>query len=368
MDAHLRVLLRQSAAGKEDSADRYVWWAKLRSPNRQQPLPHTEEVLSLQEQIDSGVETHLYLTDYRSLYVGWLEEVTADPIRTDTPAELDHMPLYYKGKQADFWFRLVDIRRIISDDTPGIVDHLMGLSNTRYHDRPVSLYGGMVDLPLIVTPKEEVSWFGDREGLLDGALWAERDAENRSEVERMMRELRDNLLGEYVWTRLEPATRTFLASAEAVYRARRTDPNFDFSGPAVEYAKAVEVEVNALVFRTTARQLRKAQPKDREVRMNGRMIDLGSSHQHHSLGTIQLLLEKEALLRKALQVGAPSDWQWMCGILPHQLKPVIEARNPAAHSESIDREWVTKVRSDVVGIGCEGLVSKVAGVKGRVSG
>ena len=53
--------------------------------------------------------------------------------------------------------------------------------------------------------------------LLEGDLWAERDAQNRGETERMMRELRDNL------------------------RSR-------FSGPAVEYAKAAEVELNALIF------------------------------------------------------------------------------------------------------------------------
>ena len=41
--------------------------------------------------------------------------------------------------------------------------------------------------------------------LLEGDLWAERDAQNRGETERMMRELRDNLLGEYVWNNLQPA-------------------------------------------------------------------------------------------------------------------------------------------------------------------
>ena len=56
--------------------------------------------------------------------------------------------------------------------------------------------------------------------------------------------------------------------------------------------RQVKVELNALVFRTAARQLRKAPPKDRQVRMNGDLIDLGLSREHHSLGTIQLLSEK----------------------------------------------------------------------------
>jgi hypothetical protein len=211
-------------------------------------LPHAAEIAALQSQVDAGVETHLYLTDYRSLYVAQVDEVTIDDVPVETPAERDHMPSYYHGRPADFWFRLLDVRRLVSDDTPATIAELRNLKNVRYHDRPVSLYGGMVELPLIVTRDPEVSWFSDRDVLLDGRLWVERDAEFRSETERMGQELRDNVVGQFVWSNVEASTRTFLASSEAVFRARRSDPTFDFSGPAVELAKAVEGELNALIF------------------------------------------------------------------------------------------------------------------------
>ena len=54
MDAHLEVLLGwadRAARGEADRDDVYVWWAKLRSPNRQQPLTHTEDVLALDTQV-----------------------------------------------------------------------------------------------------------------------------------------------------------------------------------------------------------------------------------------------------------------------------------------------------------------------------
>ena len=84
LDAHLRVLLRWAERSRDpaDAAspeeDVYVWWAKIRSPRRDGELPHAAEIAAIQSQIDDGVETHLYLTDYRSLYVGQLGEVTAD--------------------------------------------------------------------------------------------------------------------------------------------------------------------------------------------------------------------------------------------------------------------------------------------------
>lgn len=156
MDAHLEVLLsgaegREHARAAEDEEPPYVWWAKLKSPNRQQPLPHGAEVLALQAQIGEGAETHLYLTDYRSLYVGLVDEITDEDVLSDTPGEAEHMPAYYRGRPADFWFRLLDIRRLVADDTVATIAELQKLRNVRYRDRPVSLYGGMVELPLLVT-------------------------------------------------------------------------------------------------------------------------------------------------------------------------------------------------------------------------
>ena len=96
----------------------------------------------------------------------------------------------------DFWFRLFDVRRLVIDDTPAVIEELRPLHNTAYHDRPVSLYGGVVDLPLVVFRDPEVSWFGDQDALTEGRLWAERAAAHRSESQLMTRELRDNLLNQ----------------------------------------------------------------------------------------------------------------------------------------------------------------------------
>ena len=75
---------------------------------------------------------------------------------------------------ADMWFRLLDIRDIVSENTPAKIAEQKQLRSKRYNDR------------------NEKSWFADRQALLDGELWAERDAQNRGETERIMRELRDD--------------------------------------------------------------------------------------------------------------------------------------------------------------------------------
>ncbi len=252
----------------------------------------------------------------------------------------------------------------MADDTPGVIDTLGRLRNTRYHDRPVSLYGGMVELPLIVTRDDGARWFADRDLLTSGRLWAERDADLRVDTQRLARELPDNLFGRGVWESFETATRTFLTSAEAVFRARRDDPAFDFSGPAVEYAKAVETELNALLFPRLRKRLESAAPRDREVTADGRRLDLGKLVPHQSLGTILYLLENDAIVARALGgVFSTADAGWLRSNAPRELRGIVELRNPAAHSESVSRERVEKVRGLVMGVGCEGALVRLAKAK-----
>jgi hypothetical protein len=364
MDAHLRVLLDWAelrASGKAEPEDVYVWWARLKSPHRDEPLSHAAEIAALQEQVDRGEETHLYLTDYRSLYVGHLDEITSDDLLAETPDEADHMPAYYRGERADFWFRLLDLRLLVADDAIATIEELKKLRNPRFHDQPVSLYGGMVELPLIVTREEEPGWFTRRELLTEGRLWAERDTELRGETERMGRELRDNLLGREVWAALEPSTRTFLSAAEAVFRARRDDPRFDFTGPAVSYAKAVELELNALLFPALRRHLARLPPLEREVRVEGRLLDLGEAVPHLTLGTVKTLLEHNELVRKHVRGAFPAHVATLLGSrIPYVLAGLVELRNLAAHSEPVRWETVVSAREEVLGIGQEGLIVQIA--------
>lgn len=367
MDAHLRVLLRQvaNASAEGDEDDPHVWWAKLKSPNRQQPLPHRDEVLALQAQIDSGIETHLYLTDYRSLYVAHVGEITARDVLAD-PEEAECVPAYYRQNLlADFWFLLWDIRRLVADDTLEVVEVLKRLRNLHYHDRPVSLYGGMVNLPLVVTADRPTPWFEDTEELTGGPLWAQRDAELRGETPRLMRELRDNLIGPSAWAMLEPTTRTFLATAEANFRPHRDDPAYDFSGAALEYTKAMETELNALVFPTLQRVLGRSAHRERLIRLEDRTHDLAVPVRHQSLGQLRTLLERDSTVRTALRGALPHDGDWLVGTLPNRLAVLEELRNPAAHSASVAREAVMDAREMVLGIGCEGLIVHLAGVRRR---
>jgi hypothetical protein len=167
---------------------------------------------------------------------------------------------------------------------------------------------------------------------------------------------------------LESSSRTFLTTAEAVFRARRGDPGFDFSGSAVEVTKAVETELNALVFPALRRILAKAPLAQREVRTNEGLLDLGGRVAHQSLGTIRKLLDDNDVIRQPLRTALPHDWRWLEGELPAQLEPVRDLRNPAAHDRTVTREEMGRLRQSILGIGCEGLLIRIVRAKLRSRG
>src|SRR4051812_10477130 len=127
MQEHLRILRewgRRFADGSAGDDDVYVWWGKVRSANRQQPLAHLADARAVGDQPDGDdIEVHLYLTDYRALYVGDVIDVSDTQ---PSGAEEAHVPDYYRenGLRCDLWFRLADIRRLVVDDTLGVVEEL----------------------------------------------------------------------------------------------------------------------------------------------------------------------------------------------------------------------------------------------------
>lgn len=366
MDAHLDVLLEWAMRwerGEAADEDVYVWWAKLRSENRQQPLPHADDVLALDAQVAAGVETLLYLTDYRSLYVGEVGRITAEDVLADT-TERVHAPSYYNGLIADFWFQLHDMRRLVVDDTRETIEILRTLKNVHYNGRPVSLYGGMVNLPLVVTAEREVSYFDEAadEALLSGGLWAQHDAAQHGDVARLEKELRDHLLGPRAWLRLDAAARSFLAGAEAILRPHLTDGLFDFTPAVLGYAKAVEVQLNTVLFAILRTALRGAAERDRLVRVaSGALLDPTRERiPHQTLGTLARMLEKDDAVRRGLKLANRGDLTWWTIALPRELSALAEVRNAGAHSARVGRDAALELRASILGIGCRGLMVALA--------
>jgi len=360
MTAHLTVLLEDARRTKGTDDAPYVWWGKVHSRNRRQDLPHLGAILDIAAELDRDTEgereCRLYLTDYRSLYVSLVDRISRDDVRTSDP---EHVPAYYgaSGLECDFWYRLLDIRRLVADDTSVVIAKLRTLSNLGYDNRPVSLYGGMVDLPLLVHAPDGERLFDldERAGVTDDRLWAELDAEAVG-VGRMERDLRENLLGDEVWLALDPAARTFIASAETILRQQRADPAFDFAPVVTNLAKAVEVTCNAVL-----RRVGPSLPRElRQVKLDGKTLDLATSHL--SIGQLAMVLRNRSPLHRALRQRLRNG-DWFVDTFPAVLSDVAGVRNPAAHRSRTDAETAIRLRNRLMGVGDRAILVELTRVQ-----
>ena len=362
VDQHFAMLLDWATRrdeGKADDEDVYVWWGKVKSPNRQQPLKHKEDIAALEQALDAPdhPEMHLYVTDYRSLYVGELLGIAENALTVEEKA---HVPAYYRDKElgCDFWFMIGDFRRLVTDDLPRVAEELRALRNVHYHDKPVSLYGGMVDLPLLVTRPDGATFFDadERDEATGGKLWLQHDARMGGGVAAIERDLRDNVLGDAVWNALDWSARTSVAGAEKLFREHRNDPTFDFSPVIMQLSKALEIQANATLRAVTA----KLPPAARMTNVEGKSVDLASARGlglgqlAHAISSRELA---EALARSAENAG------WFTGQLPAVLDALREVRNPGVHAARVDRDTASRWRNHVIGVGCKGHLTDLAAVK-----
>ena len=348
IEEHLAVLLRDAAALGEKRVrdeDVYVWWGLVHSRNRRTELPHMDSIRAIDDVLsgDDPPETHLYLTDYQSLYVAELGEIRFEAL---SASEALHVPSYYATDrlECDCWFKLWDVRRLVANDMLATIEELKQLHSVAYFDRPVSLYGGMVDLPLVVTRPDGLSYFdeGERDVSTNAQLWAEFDAQMGAGLVSVERSLRDDLLGEAAWNALDPPVRTFVATAEKLFREHRLDSAFDFAGVIGSFAKALEVQLGSLLRRVLPELPR----QHRLMNIDGATIDLTQRRGLSLSQLVQVLAGDQARTMALTQLLVNGGW--LTGQFAAVLDEFRAVRNEGTHESRIDRKTATHWRNQML--------------------
>jgi hypothetical protein len=215
----------------------------------------------------------------------------------------------------------------------------------------------MVNLPLVVTRNDRARFFDPvvRQALLEGKYWAEADAA-RTGIGAVERDLRENLFGAEAWNALDVTTRSFIATAEQVFRTHRADAGFDFAPVVVDLAKAFEVQANLVVRQALAT----ADPRIREANVDGQVRDIAGGRPL-SLGQLGRVVADEPVaqaLGNRLRDGA-----WLTNQGAYVMRSVADHRNPAAHAEPVTRAVAEQLRNQLLGIGCHGDLVRLAGVR-----
>jgi hypothetical protein len=365
MEEHLALLLRDAAALRDNrlrDEDVYVWWGRVHSLNRRTDLPHLDKIRAIDEVLsgEDPPETNLYLTDYQSLYVADLAEIRFGALDA---IEAPHVPAYYAADrlECDCWFKLWDVRRLVAGDMLATIQALKKLHSVSYFDKPVSLYGGMVDLPLVVTRPDGERFFDEdeRDVSTNASLWAEFDAQMGAGIVAVERLLREDLLGDSTWNALDPTVQTFVATAEKVYREHRLDPAFDFSPVIGSFAKALEVQLGSLLRRVLPKLAR----QHRLMNLDGATVDLTERRGLSLSQLVQVLAGDQA--RSAALAQQLVNGAWLTGAFAAVLDEFRAVRNVGTHERRIDRKTATHWRNQMLGVGCMGHLVELAKVKLR---
>jgi hypothetical protein len=186
----------------------------------------------------------------------------------------------------------------------------------------------------------------------------EFDAE-RTGAGAMQQELRENRFGNEAWSALDPAARSFIATAEKLFRDHRNDAAFDLSAVIVNLAKAIEVQANA----TLRAAVRGADVALRSVNIDGASRDL-SRGGGLSLGQLARVIGGERRLNEYLRKRL-ANGDWFAMSLPPILDELAAYRNPAAHRGTIAREDVVRLRNRLLGVGSKGELLELAQVRVR---
>jgi hypothetical protein len=372
LESHLRLLLdfaRDVHKGETHDADAYIWWGRLRARDRVAPLPHADHLRALAASMQSEAasrEVHLYLTDYSSLYVGMISDLVLEDVRSDDP---EHIPGWVREQDravrsrdrsyvhtADLWFKVIDIRRLVWDDTREVVQNLARLRDVR-DSRTVSPYSGMSDLPRIVTRTDDATFFDSHERVYDSRLyrWVQLDAERGRGVHLVERDLRDNVIGADSWDRFHPSVRGFIATAEKLFRDHRRDPAFDFTPVVVLFAKALEIHSLSLV--------RAALPRERldAILKSSDNVTPMIAPDKLTLGQLTTAMRAHPEFRAALE--RLRDGPWLVQEFRKAMDRFTPSRNTGVHREHIGRELATKWRDELLGVGQAGVLERLAKVE-----
>jgi len=230
-----------------------------------------------------------------------------------------------------------------------------------YFDRPVSLYGGMMDLPLVVTRPDGQTFFNEdeRDVSTNALLWAEFDAQMGSGIVAVERSLREDLLGDSAWGALDPTVRTLVATAEKVYREHRSDPAFDFAAVIGSFSKALEMQLGSVLRRVLPTLPR----QQRLMNIDGVTVDLTQRRGLSLSQLVQVLAGDQA--RSTGLAHVLVNGGWLTGSFAAVLDEFRTVRNEGTHERRIDRKTATHWRNQMLGVGCVGHFVELAKVRLR---
>lgn len=326
IDSHIAILKERGAVG----------FGKIKSKLTSLSAPKELDWGSLSS-VSSTSPLQLFLTDYSSLFVAKVVRASAeiDPILA---------PSYYqeKGLEVEAWFVIEDMIELVHKDFEKIRDlFLANFTTPDYGNHTYAIYGNSYQYPLKVEMKNKIDYFSSKELFYPNIYKSDE-----------FLSIKNNLLS-YVFGDLgyllHPESLENLVFAEMEFEKNKEDKLYDFSGVAIKYGKAIEMEAY-LFFKTLFFFLAQSEKGILDIAFEVQGVSHSVADMQSfrpNLGTYKFLLS-QPLISQSIE---NHNLKWIASGIPANLSIVQKIRNEAAHGEKTSLEGIKTLRNSVLGIG-----------------
>jgi len=349
IEEHIDILLNSDSQSNAKAA-----FGKIRSKLRDYEHPYQERLNEIYDSISEENYLQLFLTDYSSIYVAKVIEVT-------TEDRSDMAPDYYRHKKLDVerWFVISDMREIVRNDFESIRDRILSNFTTpNFGDHHYAIYGNSYVYPLVVEMDEKMDYF---ENDNDGFRYFTEifKSQNRLDTKKALIDYR---FGEKSFYSLHPNTQDAIISAEMEYAENKSDPLYDFTAVVIKLSKAFEKELYLFLRKLFAFLISKESRLSHiDYTVQGRDFTL-SDYQYNkpNLGTNKYLLKQHHIKNALNQYIKDFALKYFIfSTIPKAINAIQPIRNEAAHGESASFQECARLRESIIGIGESGLLCEL---------
>ncbi|ASM37018.1 hypothetical protein CSF_1154 [Campylobacter sputorum bv. faecalis CCUG 20703] len=287
----------------------------------------------------------LFLTDYSSLFVAKVTQVTS--------SDMSHIaPRYYADKHLDVekWFVISDLRELVRSDFESIRDSfLANFTTPSYGSHTFTIYGNAYVYPLIVEQKQPINYF-------ENELKHYPDVFKSSEFLAIKDTLIRYNYGKDIINLMHPDSLENIISAEIEYLANIADPLYDLSSVVIKYSKTMEKEIY-MFAKELFRYVAKKNPDVMDIKYSIQEKEYSIADIYNNkkpnLGTYKFLFKKR-IVTNAL-MGREIE-KYVYKTVPDIISSLQPLRNETVHATPPSHDAVCELREKVLGVGRESIL------------
>jgi len=351
IEDHIRILNEQPNANEAKVA-----FGKVDSKRKDYEHMFGKEVNALLDTVSTQNPLQLFLTDFSSMYVCYIEKVTKE-------LEGVKAPKYYDDLNVDRWFVVSDIREITRNDFEFVRDNVItSFTTPDYGSYTYALYGNRYDYPLRIEQKNPINYF---EEFSEG----ERHFMNVFKSDRhasAQHDLMHYVFGKELIYEMHPDTLESITTAEVEYMQYRDNKTHNFSSIVINYGKSFENEMYyflRLLFEKLMAFDEKLKSIEYQVQSRNFTLEMYLCNKPN-MGTNKFLLANSDIYGAYTELYSDRrKYASLLSLLKFNLKsaiyPIQQIRNEASHGGAISKKECDEVRNIILGIGESSILSEI---------